>query len=198
MPTIYLSAPKATQVIVSWPGLIRVELLRCLSLCWVKQAALIASDITLCDAVLVMLRVVVGHNSNCSGRNQWQQSGDSDATSPRACVFSWFVHREFPTKTNLSWILPLHIPNRVNTAYPRPYESVLWEGRQQSIRGNANRHSTKRFWWSFIENTHVSLTKHNSAFNKVTQSFDFLMFKRLLVTLFGLAITSPTKANQLV
>ena len=89
-------------------------------------------------------------------------------------------------------------PNRVNTAYPRPYESVSWEGRQQSIRGNANRHSTKRFWWSFIENTHVSLTKHNSAFNKVTQSFDFLMFKRLLVTLFGLAITSPTKANQLV
>ena len=59
---------------------LHVLLLRWLSsLCWVQEAALVASDITLCDAVFVLLRVVVGHKSECSAKAQCNQAADSDA-----------------------------------------------------------------------------------------------------------------------
>ena len=63
--------------VITHPGLVDFSS----SLCGVEQAALVASDITLRDAVFVLLRVTVGHKSKCSCKGHCQQSGDNDATS---------------------------------------------------------------------------------------------------------------------
>ena len=68
------------------------------SLCGVEQAALVASDITLRNAVFVLLRVSAGRKSECSSKAQRNQAADNDP-SQRAFVFAWLVHQSIPTIT---------------------------------------------------------------------------------------------------
>ena len=82
------------------------------SLCGVEQAALVASDITLCDAVFVLLRVTVGNESECSGKGHCQQTGDSDAISQRAPAFGWFVHQSSPPLITSPRLIGDASPNR--------------------------------------------------------------------------------------
>ena len=94
-----------------------VELLWRSSLCGIKQAALVASDITVRNAVFVLLRVTVGHKGKCSGKYRCQQTRDSDATSQRACGFGWLFHLSIPPHTKLP---------RINVVrFPRPGDVVM-------------------------------------------------------------------------
>ena len=80
--------------VMTHPGLVDFSS----SLCGVEQAALVASDITLRDAVFVLLRVSAGRKSECSSKAQRNQAADNDP-SQRAFVFAWLVHQSIPTIT---------------------------------------------------------------------------------------------------
>ncbi|WP_157028530.1 hypothetical protein [Synechococcus sp. WH 8020] len=82
------------------------------SLCGVQQTALIATEIPLRDAVFVLLRVAVGLESECSGKDQYEQTGDSN-DSQRACVFGWFVHQSIPSITSSPRLIGVTSPIRV-------------------------------------------------------------------------------------
>ena len=82
-------------------------------LCGVEQVALLASDISLRDAIFVLLRVTVGHKRECSGKDHCQQTGNGDTTSERTRFFVWFVHQSIPPLTTSPRLIGDTSPSRV-------------------------------------------------------------------------------------